>query len=363
MTQRHVLRVAVITPGYPTDTSGAFQFVKTRVRQYVNRGIVVEVYVPAPRQLQVIASAIADFAPDVLAIHYPTRTILTLVSMLGHIPRVVWLHGHDVLWSWEVNAQSALDAVRRRVLSIPRQLLMRGMVREFLWNSAGIVCVSRWLREQAFKGEELRPSIVHTIPNPIDTELFKPSRSHERNPSGYAGVTVKQMNNRHGGLDIAVDAFAEPGMPRLRIIGTGRLAASLERRARRKGSNVTIEHVHIQSECLPEVFHQALFYFAPSRFETQGVAMCEAMACGLPVVGFQTGGIPEFVTTGLEGLLVRQNRVGSALVLAEAVGMLLHDSVLMSRMSTAARSRIEHTFSCDVVVPKEIDVLSAACAG
>jgi len=54
---------------------------------------------------------------------------------------------------------------------------------------------------------------------------------------------------------------------------------------------------------LPLLMNEFTFFVAPSRTEAQGVSMCEAMACGLPVVATNVGGIPEFVINEYNGLL------------------------------------------------------------
>jgi glycosyltransferase involved in cell wall biosynthesis len=59
----------------------------------------------------------------------------------------------------------------------------------------------------------------------------------------------------------------------------------------------------------------------------------EAMACGLPIVGTEIGGIPEIVETGRTGRLVQK---GDTQGLADALTSLLQDSDRRARMGEAA---------------------------
>jgi glycosyltransferase involved in cell wall biosynthesis len=105
---------------------------------------------------------------------------------------------------------------------------------------------------------------------------------------------------------------------------------------------------------MPNLFQQFGFFVAPSRVETQGVAMCEAMACGLPVVATSVGGIPEFVTDGAEGYLVPPE---SPAALRYAVERLIADPDRYLQMSHAARRRVETACSDTVVTEQELRVL------
>jgi starch synthase len=74
----------------------------------------------------------------------------------------------------------------------------------------------------------------------------------------------------------------------------------------------------------------------PSIYESVGVALLEAMACGLAVVASRVGGIPEIVTDGVSGLLVPP---GEATPLAEALIRLTRDPKHRIALGQAARER------------------------
>jgi len=76
-----------------------------------------------------------------------------------------------------------------------------------------------------------------------------------------------------------------------------------------------------------------LFVF-PSTTETQGIAICEAMTAGLPVVAVNAGGIPENVTSGVDGYLTNDSYVE----FAEKIIELLEDPA--KRLEMGAKARI-----------------------
>jgi glycosyltransferase involved in cell wall biosynthesis len=80
-----------------------------------------------------------------------------------------------------------------------------------------------------------------------------------------------------------------------------------------------------------------------SENEPFGRVLVEGMACGIPVVATRTGGIPEIVRDGQDGLLVAPNRVGE---IAEAMLKLLDDDDLRQQTSRSALERAK-LFSLD----------------
>jgi N-acetyl-alpha-D-glucosaminyl L-malate synthase BshA len=84
-----------------------------------------------------------------------------------------------------------------------------------------------------------------------------------------------------------------------------------------------------------------------------GVVLLEAMACGLPVIGSDTGGIPDIIKNGETGLLVRQKDsqdLGNQLI------KLLTDADLRKKMIGNARNLIEAQFSWEVVAERFIEI-------
>ena len=89
-------------------------------------------------------------------------------------------------------------------------------------------------------------------------------------------------------------------------------------------------------------------FLLPSQTESFGLAALEAMACGSPVVGSRTGGLPEVIEDGVSGIL---EPPGSVEAMGRRAVELLRDSVAHATMRAATIARAQE-FSADRVVPQ-----------
>jgi glycosyltransferase involved in cell wall biosynthesis len=91
----------------------------------------------------------------------------------------------------------------------------------------------------------------------------------------------------------------------------------------------------------------------PAIEEPFGLAIVEAMACARPVVAAGSGGVPEIVRDGIDGLLVPP---GDAVSMAEAIVTILRDQSLASRLADSARTRVCTTFTPGLQAAAMIEV-------
>jgi glycosyltransferase involved in cell wall biosynthesis len=89
----------------------------------------------------------------------------------------------------------------------------------------------------------------------------------------------------------------------------------------------------------------------PALTEGLGVAALKAAAAGVPVVGFDAGGLREAVDHGKTGLLVPTEDVDK---LREAIATLIDDDQMRKQMSVAGRERMQNEFSIATMVDKHI---------
>jgi glycosyltransferase involved in cell wall biosynthesis len=88
-------------------------------------------------------------------------------------------------------------------------------------------------------------------------------------------------------------------------------------------------------------------FLLPSTIESFGLAALESMACGAVVVATRTGGIPEVITDGADGIL---EPVGSVEAMGRRAVELLRDNDRFAAMRAAAIARSQ-AFSADRIVP------------
>ncbi len=101
---------------------------------------------------------------------------------------------------------------------------------------------------------------------------------------------------------------------------------------------------------IPRLLNASDLLVCPSWFETFGMALVEAMACGVPVVSTNVGGPSETVINGETGFLVPPRDPNA---LGARVNQLLADSALRKNFGIHARARVEKHFALD----KSVDAL------
>ncbi len=195
------------------------------------------------------------------------------------------------------------------------------------------------LRKKGYQGP------LQVIPQVgVDTERFSPPTSpRPQGPLriGYVGRLVPQK----GVLDL-LEAFAGLlGNPLLFLVGSGQLEPTLRRRARELGvaDRVTLTG-RVPSLTLPDLYHRLDLLVLPSRTrpnwkEQFGRVLIEAMACGVPVVGSDSGEIPHVV--GKAGLLFPE---GDTQALRERLER-LQDPALRKVLSEEGRRRVLMQYS------------------
>jgi L-malate glycosyltransferase len=136
-------------------------------------------------------------------------------------------------------------------------------------------------------------------------------------------------------IDVLIRAFAivhasHPSL-RLVIVGDGPLRAELSHLAHSLG---LAEHIDLlgpkRAADVIELLKSAKLFVLPSRFETFGIVILEAMACQKPLVTTTAGGIPEIVQNKLNGILVEPD---DPKALAQAINEVLADDILQMRLA------------------------------
>jgi glycosyltransferase involved in cell wall biosynthesis len=211
-------------------------------------------------------------------------------------------------------------------------------------------------REIAQVAESLAPGVrVEALTNGVDTDRFVP-REGPAGQSGPPRVIVPRRLVPKNGVETFVRAFPRvrdrvPGVRAL-IAGDGPERARLESLSRELGVASAVEFLGATPhERMPELFASAQVAVIPSLMEATSVAALEAMACGLPVVASDVGGLPEIVDGGV-GALVPP---GDPSALAEAIVALLTDP-RRAEKGSLARQRVVEKWSNDRLVERHLEI-------
>ena len=175
-------------------------------------------------------------------------------------------------------------------------------------QSDGVTSVSEDLKRETYHSFKITRDI-EVIPNFIDLEKFKKQKKdHFKKaicPNGEylivhtsnfrkvkrVGDVMKVFNNIHKEIP-----------SKLLMIGDGPERSTAELMAREFGINDAVRFLGKQ-EAVEEVLSVADLFLMPSEKESFGLAALEAMACEVPVISSNTGGLPELNVQGVTGFM------------------------------------------------------------
>lgn len=301
-----------------------------------------------------LASLLRDVAEsrdlDVLHVHYAIPHAVSAIlarDMLGtRRPAIVTtLHGTDITI---VGADRAY--FRPTLYGIER--------------SDAVTTVSQWLRQETLRF--FRPSrAVEVIPNSVDVARFRPSEDRNLRcavtaPGEFVLSHVSNFRPVKRVADVVrIFAGVAAAVPaRLLLAGDGPDIGAAREAAEACG---VAERVHFlgEQEDVERVYQASDLFLLPSEHESFGLAALEALACGVPVVGCRSGGLPEVVRDGETGFLVEDGEVDVAV---RRCLELLRNCERRAEFGRAAREDAVRRFAEPDVVARYVETYERAIA-
>jgi glycosyltransferase involved in cell wall biosynthesis len=272
----------------------------------------------------------------------PTGALLPFLGLRG-TPVVVSLRGSDVPGYDPHN--SSLQRAHRLLAPLTRWIWRRADRVVAVCESLGQLALRTW--------PELRYSVV---PNGVDLALFHPADPAARRPSKRIRcLAVARLIERKGLGDlIRALALLERGRFELEIVGGGADQHVLRDLATQLGVAEDIRFLGpLPRAEVAERYRAADLFTLPSSAEAFGNVFAEALASGLPIVGSATGGIPDLVEHGSNGLLVPP---GDVHALAGAIRYLADDPELRTEMALRNRAKAEVTLEWAQVTRRYLSI-------
>jgi glycosyltransferase involved in cell wall biosynthesis len=245
-----------------------------------------------------VARLVKEKRPTALLAYwaYPDGFATVLLSRVFRLPAFVGARGGDIN---ELNHGSA----------------RRGMVRWALRHGSGTLAVSRALGE-AIVRLGIDPATVAVIPNGVDLEFVREAgRTQDEGPVSRTGATVlycgrlSEEKDPMGLVEAARLLFAKRADARLVLVGDGALRTKVEESAAAWNIADRITLVgEVRHEQVFQHMRRADVLCLPSLTEGYPNVLLEALACGIPVVATDVGGVREIITGPDLGIVVPPGR-------------------------------------------------------
>jgi N-acetyl-alpha-D-glucosaminyl L-malate synthase BshA len=221
-------------------------------------------------------------------------------------------------------------------------------------KSDAVTAVSEYLRRVTVEVFQPKKEIL-VVPNFIDPERWTPERRHPlpgRLCPNRGKVLLHVSNFRpvKRVLDV-VEIFEriQRSVPAsLVMVGDGPERPRAEALCREKGLSSQVCFLG-NTPAVEQIMPAADLYLLPSDAESFGLSALEALSCGVPVLGYAVGGLPEVVTAGETGFL---REVGDVAGLAEDGVSVLRDPEIRRRMGEAGRRSASARFSAGDIVSR-----------
>ncbi|MBS1595346.1 MAG: N-acetyl-alpha-D-glucosaminyl L-malate synthase BshA [Bacteroidetes bacterium] len=291
-----------------------------------------------------LASKIVDVVKfeklDILHVHYAiphASAALMAKSILREegvtIPFVTTLHGTDITL-------------------VGRDPSYRPVVEYSLNHSDGITSVSQSLKDETLANFKLRKDI-EVIPNFIDFARFKKTnKEHFKKAIAPGGEKIiMHVSNfrkvkRVEDVVMMFDKVVKQIPCKLLLVGDGPERANCERLCRELGNCDEVRFLGKQ-DAIEDLLAIADLFVLPSEQESFGLAALEAMACEVPVISSNAGGIPEINIHGETGFL---SPVGDVADMARNAIYILSDEGRLQQFKKNAYSQARR-FDIEQILP------------
>jgi len=277
---------------------------------------------------------------DLLHVHYAIpHSVSALLARSMAVPRrlpfITTLHGTDI----------TLVGNDRSYLPITRFSIEQ---------SDGVTAISNYLKQRTLAEFDIK-NPIEVIPNFVNCDLYcRSAKSEERAQWAPGGEPILMHLSNFRPVKRVTDvieifALVRQKMPaKLVLIGDGPDRGSAEWLVRQKGLGRDVHFLGKQDR-VHEKLGLADLFLLPSDLESFGLAALEAMACEVPVIATNVGGLPEVVEHGVDGYLVAPRDVAAA---ANSAVEILSRADRGREMGQRARTNARKKYCASDIIPR-----------
>ena len=223
------------------------------------------------------------------------------------------------------------------------------------------VACSRWLESEAKASALLRGQKITSIPNPIDTHIYKIGNKQEARQRLGLPLDKKlilfvsqRVTNRNKGMDYLIEACRLLTSPCEVVILGGHAEEVVEQLPLKAHP---LGYVNDEQRIV-DVYRAVDVFVLPSLSENLPNTIMEAMACGVPCIGFKVGGIPEEIDHQKNGYVAEYRNAED---LARGINWVLTEADYEA-LSRNAVHKVAQNYSQQSVAMKYLDVYHQAMA-
>jgi N-acetyl-alpha-D-glucosaminyl L-malate synthase BshA len=220
-------------------------------------------------------------------------------------------------------------------------------------QSDGVTAVSEYLKQDTFKHFKITQDI-RVIPNFIDLTRFTlQPREHFKKAiaPGDERILIHTSNfrkvKRIADVINIFDRVQKVIPSKLLMVGDGPERVNAEQQCRDLGICQDVRFLGKQ-EAVEEILSVSDLFLMPSETESFGLAALEAMACKVPVISTNVGGVPELNINGVTGFM---NDVGDVEGMAKNALYILEDCDRLAEFKKAALNRAKE-FDLAIILPQ-----------
>lgn len=269
---------------------------------------------------------------DVVNVQWPIPNGLgaLFLKWFYHVPYINTIHGEEVYLSKRYHTM----------------FIIRSMVNHSFKTITNSSATRKACLDAGLDQEKL-----DTIPFGVDTSFYKPlevPKDEEVFQILSVGYLIERKGHKY--LIMAVNELLKHhSNVRLKIVGSGPLEEQIRNQITELDLNEYVEILgNVSDDDLFKIYNSSDLFILPSIIDSQGnteglgVVLIEAMACGLPVIGSDIGGIPDIIQNRETGLLVPQKDVEK---LSKAIINLIEDSNLRKKVASNGYHMVKNKFS------------------
>jgi len=258
------------------------------------------------------------------------------------IPYVNTIHGEEVYLS-----------KRYHTLSLLRCLVDNSFKSVTNSNATLKACLEAGFKEEKFE----------VIPFGVDTDHFKPFKFRRKSEDSFQILAVGYLIERKG-FEYLIrgmkDVLIHHKNVKLKIVGSGPLEAKLYSLINDLDLDGIVEILrNVSDNDLLKLYNNSDLFVLPSIVDSQGnteglgVVLLEAMACGVPVIGTDVGGISDIIKNNKNGLLVPEKNPKK---LAYAINSVISNNCFRRNIALNGLNYVRKNYGWEIVSKKYIKI-------